>query len=174
VADAKTTPKPPRYITPAGFNKIAAEHREIWTKLRPKIVAEVEAAAALGDRSENAEYIYGKKKLRELDRRLRFLSERMDELTVIDPKPHPTGKAFFGAYVTVEDEDGEEKVYRLVGPDEFEISLGFISVDAPLGRSLLGRAEGETVSVTRPAGTTEVTIVEISYDPPKRSKGGSR
>jgi len=160
-------PRPPRYITPAGFKKIAAEHERIWTVLRPRIVAEVEAAAALGDRSENAEYIYGKKKLRELDRRLRFLSERLDELTVVEPKPHPTGKAYFGAWVAVEDEAGDERVYRLVGPDETDAPAGWISVDAPLGRALLGKAEGDVVQVQRPAGTTEVTVVEVSWTVPE-------
>jgi len=160
-------PRPPRYITPAGFKKIAAEHERIWTVLRPRIVAEVEAAAALGDRSENAEYIYGKKKLRELDRRLRFLSERLDELTVVEPKPHPTGKAYFGAWVAVEDEAGDERVYRLVGPDETDAPAGWISVDAPLGHALLGKAEGDVVQVQRPAGTTEVTVVEVSWAVPE-------
>jgi transcription elongation factor GreB len=127
------------------------------------VVAEVEAAAALGDRSENAEYIYGKKKLRELDRRLRFLSERMDELTVLDPKPHPSGRAYFGAWVRIEDEDGAERVYRLVGPDEAAAPQGFISVDAPFGRALLGKAEGDVVRVERPAGTIELTVVEVSW-----------
>src|SRR5512134_251023 len=108
----------PRYITPEGFQRIAREHRQIWTVDRPKIVSEVEAAAAMGDRSENAEYIYGKKKLRELDRRLRELGELLDTLTVTDPKPHPSGRAYFGAWVTVEHEDGRERTYRLVGPDE--------------------------------------------------------
>src|SRR5512135_2008075 len=109
-------PRPPRYITPGGFRRIAAEHERIWTVLRPRIVAEVEAAAALGDRSENAEYIYGKRKLRELDRRLRFLSQLMDSLTVVEPRPDARGRAFFGAWVTIEHEDGEERTYRLVGP----------------------------------------------------------
>src|SRR5512135_3905134 len=115
-----------RYITPEGFRRIAEEHTRIWTVSRPRVVAEVEAAAALGDRSENAEYIYGKKKLRELDRRLRELSERMDALTVIDPRPHPSGRAYFGAWVTVEQDDGEERCYRLVGPDEFDVAAGLI------------------------------------------------
>jgi transcription elongation factor GreB len=158
--------KPPRYITPEGFRKISEEHQRIWTKLRPKIVAEVEAAAALGDRSENAEYIYGKKKLRELDRRMRFLSERMDELSVIEPKPHPSGRAYFGAWVRVEHEDGEERVYRLVGPDEFDIASGMVSVDAPIGRALLGKAEGDTAVVQRPVGTSELTVLEVRYQPP--------
>ena len=104
-----STEKPPRaarYITPDGFRRLSEEHQRIWTVPRPRIVREVEAAAALGDRSENAEYVYGKRKLRELDRRLRFLSERMDSLTVLEPKPDPSGRAFFGAWVTVEQEDG--------------------------------------------------------------------
>ena len=158
--------KPPRYITPEGFRRIAAEHARIWTDERPRIVAEVEAAAALGDRSENAEYIYGKKKLRELDRRLRFLSQRLDALTVIDPKPHPAGRAFFGAWVTVEHEDGGERTYRLVGPDEFDAAQGLISVEAPLGRALLGKREGDTAVVQRPAGAAELTVVEISWTEP--------
>ncbi len=164
-----STRKPPRaarYITPEGFQRISAEHQRIWTVARPRVVAEVEAAAALGDRSENAEYVYGKKKLRELDRRLRELSVRMDTLTVVDPKPHPTGRAYFGAWVTVENEDGEERRYRLVGPDEFDVEAGLISVDAPLGHALLGKKEGDVVQVRRPAGSVEVTVVEISWKAP--------
>ncbi|MGA8891645.1 MAG: transcription elongation factor GreB [Anaeromyxobacteraceae bacterium] len=153
-----------RYITPEGFRRIAAEHARIWTVSRPRVVAEVEAAAALGDRSENAEYVYGKKKLRELDRRLRELSERMDSLTVVDPRPHPSGRAYFGAWVTLEQEDGTERRYRLVGPDEFDVEAGLISVDAPLGRALLGKREGDVVVVRRPAGAVEVTIVEVDWE----------
>lgn len=162
-------PAKPRYITAEGFKKLAEEHERIWTVLRPKIVAEVEAAAALGDRSENAEYIYGKKKLRELDRRLRFLSERMDTLTVVEPQPHASGRAYFGAWITVEQEDGVERTYRLVGPDEFDVASGWISVEAPLGRALVGKAEGQTVVVHRPAGETELTVISVSWKPPKRS-----
>ncbi|GAO01902.1 transcription elongation factor GreB [Anaeromyxobacter sp. PSR-1] len=157
----------PRYITPEGFRRLAAEHARIWTEQRPRIVAEVEAAAALGDRSENAEYIYGKKKLRELDRRLRFLSEKMDSLSVVEPRAHPDGRAFFGAWVTVEHEDGQERRYRLVGPDEFDVSAGLISVDAPLGRALLGKREGDMVVVHRPAGMVELTVVEVSWSAPE-------
>jgi transcription elongation factor GreB len=153
-----------RYITPEGFRRIAAEHERIWTVSRPRVVAEVEAAAALGDRSENAEYIYGKRKLRELDRRLRELSERMDTLTVVDPRPHPSGRAYFGAWVTLENEDGTERRYRLVGPDEFDVDAGLISVDAPLGRALLGKREGDVVLVRRPAGTVEVTVVGVEWE----------
>jgi len=156
----------PRYITPEGFRRLADEHERIWSVERPRVVAEVEAAAALGDRSENAEYIYGKRKLRELDRRLRFLSVRMDELTVVRPEPHASGRAYFGAWVTVEQEDGEERTYRLVGPDEFDAARGLISVEAPLGRALLGRRAGEVVMVQRPAGVLELTVVEIAWAAP--------
>jgi len=159
---------PPRYITRPGFEKLAAEHGHIWSELRPRVVAEVEAAAALGDRSENAEYIYGKKKLRELDRRLRLLSRKMDELTVIEPQPHPTGRAYFGAWVTVEDENDQELVYRLVGPDEADASAGAISVDAPLGRALLGKSEGQVAIVERPAGALRLTVVEVRWTTPEK------
>ncbi len=157
----------PRYITPEGYRRLAVEHDRIWSVERPRIVAEVEAAAALGDRSENAEYIYGKRKLRELDRRLRFLSERLDSLTVMEPRPDPAGRAFFGAWVTVEDDGGQERTYRLVGPDEFDVAAGLISVDAPLGRSLLGRREGDAVTVERPAGQVELTVRRVGW-----SRGG--
>ncbi|MEI7705844.1 MAG: transcription elongation factor GreB [Deltaproteobacteria bacterium] len=157
-------PPTARYITPEGFHRISEEHQRIWTVTRPRVVAEVAAAAALGDRSDNAEYTYGKKKLRELDRRLRDLSERMDSLTVIVPEPNPSGRAYFGAWVTLEQEDGEEKRYRLVGPDEFDVEAGRISVDGPLGRALLGKREGDVVQVRRPAGSFEVTVLEISWE----------
>jgi len=159
----------PRYITPEGFRRLASEHERIWSVDRPKIVAEVEAAAALGDRSENAEYIYGKKKLRELDRRLRFLSERMDALTVVDPRPHPHGRAFFGAWVTIEDDEGEARTFRLVGPDEFDVTAGLLSVDAPLGRALLGKQEGDTVLFHRPAGEAELTIMAVRWSAPEKT-----
>jgi transcription elongation factor GreB len=158
--------KPRRHITPEGFRRLAEEHERIWTVDRPRIVSEVEAAAALGDRSENAEYLYGKRRLRELDRRLRFLSERMDDLTVVDPAPHPSGRAYFGAWVVVETEGGEARTYRLVGPDEADAGRGHVSVEAPLGRALLGRREGDTVIVQRPAGPAEITVVEVRWATP--------
>jgi transcription elongation factor GreB len=160
-------PKPQRYITPEGFRRIAEEHERIWTVLRPRVVREVEAAAALGDRSENAEYIYGKRKLRELDSRLRELSQRMDSLTVLDPRPHPSGRAYFGAWVTVEDQEGEERTWRLVGPDEFDVAAGLLSVDAPLGRALLGRKGGDAVRYQRPGGAVEVSVVEVRWERPE-------
>ena len=156
----------PRYITPEGFHRLAEEHQDIWTRQRPRIVAEVEAAAALGDRSENAEYLYGKRKLRELDRRLRFLSERMDALTVVRPEPHPSGRAYFGAWVTVETEEGEAQTWRLVGADEFDVAAGLLSVDSPLGRALLGKGEGAQVTVQRPVGAVEVTVLAVAWSAP--------
>ena len=162
-------PTPRRYITPEGFRRLATEHERIWSLERPRIVAEVEAAAALGDRSENAEYIYGKRKLRELDRRLRFLSLRMDALTVVDPAPHPTGRAYFGAWVTVAHEDGAPRTYRLVGPDELDVASGRISVDAPLGRALLGKRPGDLVVVQRPAGPAELEVIAVSWTAPERA-----
>ncbi len=161
-----STARRPRYITPEGFQRLSREQQEIWTVLRPRIVAEVEAAAALGDRSENAEYKYGKQKLRELDRRLRFLALRLDELTVVTPAPHPGGRAFFGAWVTVEDEEGEERTWRLVGPDEFDVQRGLLSVDAPLGRALLGKREGDLVRFRPPGGEVELTVLEVRWSPP--------
>ncbi len=156
-----------RYITPQGFAALSGEHQEIWTVLRPRIVAEVQAAAAMGDRSENAEYIYGKRKLRELDRRLRFLSEKMDSLTVLEPAPHPSGRAYFGAWVTVEQEDGQERTWRLVGPDEFDVARRLLSIDSPLGRALLGKGAGDVVVVPRPAGPVEVTLLAVSWTAPE-------
>ena len=121
-------------------------------------------AAALGDRSENAGYIYGKKRLREIDRRLRFLSDRIDNLTVVNTAPSRTDRIFFGAWVTVEDEDGEEHVYRLVGPDEFDPKAGLISIESPVGKALLGKEEDDEVLVRRPKGDQFLTVVNIRYD----------
>lgn len=155
--------KPPRYITPEGFRRLAAEHERIWTVDRPRIVAEVEAAAALGDRSENAEYIYGKRRLREIDARLRFLAKRLDEVAIVEPTARTDGRAYFGAWVAIEDDDGGEVEYRLVGPDEADAKAGLVSVDAPLGKALLGKREGDEVRVRAPRGETVYTVVAVRY-----------
>jgi transcription elongation factor GreB len=152
-----------RYITPRGYQALVGEIDRLWRVERRKVTQEVADAAALGDRSENAEYIYGKKKLREIDRRLRFLSKRLDELEVIQPSPEQHGRVCFGAHVTIETEEGDESCYQLVGPDEYDASEGRISVDSPLARALLGKSEGDEVEVVRPRGRTSVTIVEIRY-----------
>ena len=124
---------------------------------------QVADAAALGDRSENAEYIYGKRRLREIDRRIEFLAKRLDVLTVVEEKPADRSRVAFGAWVTLEDGDGEEAVYRLVGPDEFDPKQGFISIDSPVARAVLGKRLGDEVTVARPKGAATFTITAVRY-----------
>jgi transcription elongation factor GreB len=129
------------------------------------VTAEVSFAASLGDRSENAEYIYGKRRLREIDRRLRFLDKRLERLTVVEPSEHKdASKIFFGATVTLEnEEDGAKVTYQLVGPDETDLKVGKISVDSPVGRALLGHKQGDVVTVNRPKGEVDFAVVKIKY-----------
>jgi transcription elongation factor GreB len=154
----------PRYITVEGYKRLREELERIWKVERPRVTEEVSAAAELGDRSENAEYIYGKRKLRELDRRIRYLSRLLESLTVVEPKP--SARAHFGAWVSFEDEEGAESTYRIVGADEMDVSAGTISVDSPVGKALLGKGEGDEARVLRPRGTTLVTITRIRYQRP--------
>ncbi len=142
------------------------ECEELWTVERPKVTEAVSIAAALGDRSENADYIYGKKRLREIDGRLHFLKKRMDELTVVRDLPASEDKVFFGAWVTLEDEEGNWVQYRIVGSDESDPGACAISMDSPLGRALMGRELGDEVKVVRPKGTTHYTVEKISYRAP--------
>ncbi|HEX2734825.1 MAG TPA: transcription elongation factor GreB [Polyangiaceae bacterium] len=153
------------YLTLHGARRFSDELRRLVEVDRPKVVQEVADAAAQGDRSENAEYIYGKKRLREIDRRIRFLTQRLDDCTVVDlnEAPQDSARVFFGAVVTLEDEEGEEKRYQLVGPDEVDAGLGLISYLSPLGKVLLRRAVGETLTVQRPAGETDYTVLAIDY-----------
>lgn len=153
-----------RYITPAGFRQLRDEKSRLLRTERPRVTAEVTAAAAQGDRSENAEYQYGKKKLREIDRRLRFLEKLLEKLVVVEASPEQEGRVFFGAYVTVEDEEGVKLEYRIVGADEFDPKRRWISVDAPLAKALIGRAVGDDVTFDRPKGTTELTVKKIRYE----------
>jgi transcription elongation factor GreB len=155
------------YITPSGYRRLQEELEHLWKVERPRVTNEVAVAAAQGDRSENAEYIYGKKRLREIDRRIRYLSKRLDALTVVAPSREQLGRVFFGAFVEIEDEEGELARYRIVGGDEFDSDKGWISVDSPLARALLGKSEGDEVTVARPKGKTEVTIVRIWYEDTK-------
>ena len=158
------TPRGPRYITPSGFKKLSDELDHLWKVERPRVTREVEAAAAMGDRSENAEYIYGKRRLREIDRRLRFLAKRLESLVVVQHTPAEEGKVFFGARVTVEDEDGGRCTYRLVGGDEIDLGRRWISTDSPIGKALLGKSKGDFVAVQRPKGEVELHIVAVQYD----------
>lgn len=153
-----------RPITPAGYRRFEDELQQLWHGDRPKIVQEVSDAAALGDRSENAEYIYGKKKLREIDRRIRELSLLLDKLTVIDPKTQKSDKIQFGATVEVEDEDGQARTYMLVGEDEVDGKMGRISMVSPIGKALLNKKVGDNVLVVRPAGELELTITAFRYE----------
>src|SRR5690606_4479333 len=127
------------YITARGWAAVKGELDELWTVERPRGTAEVSAAAELGDRSENAEYIYGKRRLREIDRRLRFLAKRLEVLKIVRPHPSHEGAVFFGAFVTVEDDEGVEHRYQIVGADEFDANAGKISVSSPVGSALLGK-----------------------------------
>jgi transcription elongation factor GreB len=155
------------YITPEGFERLRGEFDHLWKVERPKVTNAVSVAAALGDRSENADYIYGKKRLREIDHRIRFLSKRIDELTVVHPDPEQQkGRVYFGAWVTLEDEEGDQTRYRVVGPDESDPSEGLISMDSPVGRSLMRREVDDEVVVRRPRGETTYVILEIAYETP--------
>ncbi|MFB2765397.1 MULTISPECIES: transcription elongation factor GreB [Marinobacter] len=162
--EGSTAPRP-RYITPDGEQALREELQYLWKVKRPEVTQAVREAAALGDRSENAEYIYGKKQLREIDRRVRFLSKRLDELTVVDRLPDDQSRVFFGAWVTIEDDDGEEQTYRLVGADEFDLAKGYLSINAPLARALIGKHLDDEVSVKTPEGWKTVVITGIRYQP---------
>jgi transcription elongation factor GreB len=155
-----------KYITRSGFERLREEFRHLLYEDRPRVTREVTVAAAHGDRSENYEYKLGKKKLREIDARIHRLQKQLESYEVVDPAVRPrTDRVFFGATVTVEDEDGEAFTYQIVGGDELDESLGpgRISYEAPLGRALLGKREGDSVTVRRPAGEVELTIVKVVW-----------
>ena len=153
----------PNYLTPEGAKKLQAELNQLLNVDRAKVVHEVAEAAAQGDRSENAEYIYGKKKLREIDRRIRFLTKRLDSAEVVKQEGSHA-EVRFGATVDVEDENGKKSSYLILGPDEASPSSGSISFQSPLGRALMKRKVGDTVTVTRPAGEIEIEIKAIRYE----------
>ncbi|MCB9741191.1 MAG: transcription elongation factor GreB [Alphaproteobacteria bacterium] len=158
-------PALPSYITPAGYRRIVDEYERLLKVERPMVTAEVSYAASLGDRSENAEYIYGKKRLRAIDKRLRYLKGRLDRIEVVDPTTISGAVIRFSATVTLEDEDGGERVLRIVGEDEVDARHGFISYKSPIGRALIGREEGDEVSVQTPGGVRDYVIVEVAYVP---------
>lgn len=151
------------YITPEGAKKLRDELDFLWTVERPRVTQEVADAAALGDRSENAEYIYGKKRLREIDKRLRYLAKRIEDLVVVKPKASSDGTVRFGAWVELEDEEGEVSRYRIVGADEFDLAKKLISLDSPVAKALIGKREGDEVVVKRPKGVIEYTILSVEY-----------
>jgi transcription elongation factor GreB len=153
----------PNYITPAGAQKLEDELVHLRSVERPKTVREVTEAAAQGDRSENAEYIYGKKRLREIDRRLNYLAKRLEKAVLVDPAGQKGDKVFFGATVDLEEESGELRTYVIVGEDETDSATGRISWRSPVGRALLGKRAGDVVLVRRPAGDTELEIRAVRY-----------
>ncbi len=153
-----------RYLTRAGAERMHRELLRLLNEERPKVTAEVSAAAAQGDRSENAEYIYGKKRLREIDRRIRFLQKRLDTATIVNPAEQTDQRrVYFGATVTLEDEEGAKTTYQIVGSDEIDTQGGRISVESPIGKALLRKAVGDSVEVMRPRGEIELTLVSIKY-----------
>jgi transcription elongation factor GreB len=153
-----------QFITAAGAARLKQELDELWKVERPRVTQAVSEAAAQGDRSENAEYTYGKRRLREIDRRVRFLRKRLDGMTVVDKPPSDRNRVFFGAWITLEDEAGRESRHRIVGPDEFDMADGYISMDAPLARALMRKALDDEVRVELPAGTKTYVITAIHYE----------
>lgn len=151
------------HITPAGATALREELQYLWRKKRPKVLAALAAAAAEGDRSENAEYIYRKKQIGEIDRRVRYLSKRLDEIQIIDQLPANQETVYFSAWVEVKDASGNVHRYRIVGADEFHHDEGGISVDSPMARALLGKKSGDTVRVVRPEDTAIFKILSVRY-----------
>ena len=157
-------PAASKYLTPAGARRLREELEQLWREERPRVTLAVAAAAAQGDRSENAEYTYGKRRLREIDRRVRFLRRRLEGMVIVDQPPADRQRVFFGAWVLLETEDGARSRYRIVGPDEFDMVPGYISMDSPLGKALLRRRIDEEVSVETPGGSRLYVIVAIDYE----------
>jgi transcription elongation factor GreB len=155
-------PKSSPYITRAGYQVLADELKTLWQR-RTRVTRALAAAAAEGDRSENAEYIYRKKQLREIDRRIRYLQKRLPELKVVSEPPSDTGRVFFGAWVTLEDDHGQELVYRIVGADEFDPARGWISMDSPVARALMKKTLDDEIQVQTPSGSISYLIVAVSY-----------
>ncbi len=152
-----------KLITRAGYKKLQQEHDYLWKEKRPKITAIVNWAASLGDRSENADYQYNKRLLRQIDRRVRYLRKRMEELNVIDYSPQQEGKVFFGASVEIENEDGEKLNFKIVGPDEIYDTKNYISIDSPMARAMLKKEVDDDFQVQTPSGPKEWFINKIDY-----------
>ncbi len=153
-----------KFISPEGACRLKQELDHLWRVLRPQVTQAVQEAAAQGDRSENAEYIYGKRQLREIDRRVRFLRQRLEGMVVVDSPPADRSRVFFGAWVRLEDETGVEVEYRVVGPDEFDAAPNYISMDSPLGRALMRKGIDDEVRVEVPGGAKEYFVVAVRYD----------
>lgn len=151
------------YITKDGYARLQAELQQLWVR-RKDVTMHLSAAAAEGDRSENAEYIYRKKELREIDYRIRYLQKRLPDLTVVDRIPDDPEQVFFGAWITLEDDDGSGVTYRIVGPDELDPKLGYISIDSPMARALLKKHTNDDVNVLTPQGEINYLILNVKYE----------
>ena len=164
-ADAAAQPASgaPNYVTRAGYERLKAELLHLIDFERPEVVRVVSWAASNGDRSENGDYIYGKRRLRAIDRRVRYLTRRLDEVKVVREAPADHGKVYFGAWITLEDEDGKALRYRIVGPDEFDVAKGLISMDSPVARAVLGKRLDDEIRVHTPAGEREYVVTAIEY-----------
>ena len=164
------------YMTPGGFARLKSELDHLVGRERPELVATVAWAASNGDRSENGDYLYGKKRLREIDRRIRFLIKRLDQAEVVDPaaprEPDAAERVFFGATVTIRNQRGDERRLSIVGIDEADTTQGYVSWISPVARALLRAREGDTVSVATPAGIEELEVLEVAYLP--LATGGGR
>ena len=156
-------PKSSAYITVDGAEKLRAELHQLWKVERPKVTAAVHEAAKNGDRSENGDYIYGKRRMREIDSRVRYLSKRLESLTVVDRIPDQRNKVFFSAWITLEDDEGNEKNYRIVGPDELDPAQNWISMDSPLARAAIGKQLDDEFEFQSPQGLQQLCITKISY-----------
>ena len=158
-------PQPPgsKYITAQGKRRLTEELDQLWRVRRPEVTRALSAAAAEGDRSENAEYIYRKKELREIDSRVRYLRKRLDGIKVVDHVPDDTDKVYFGAWVELEDESGASQRYRIVGPDEFDPKRGYISMDSPMGKALIGKQLDAEFTLSLPDGERRYLITDIEY-----------
>ena len=153
-----------RYITREGYVRLEQELNYLWRVKRPQVTQAVREAAAQGDRSENAEYIYGKKQLREIDSRVRFLRQRLDGMTVVDSAPSNPEQIYFGAWVELQGDDGQRFRYRIVGPDEIDPDKGYISMDSPVAKSLMKKMIDDEITVQTPKGAAILTVTAISYD----------
>ncbi len=159
----KPRPRGSRYITAEGEQALRKELHQLWKIERPQVTAIVHEAAKNGDRSENGDYIYGKKRLREIDSRVRFLGKRLEELQVVDQIPDERDKVYFGAWISLEDDNGEEQRYRIVGPDEFDLSQNKLSMDSPMARAMLGKRLDEEIVLNSPDGIKRFYIIDIQY-----------
>jgi len=164
--------RPPRepsspYITSGGAKQLRDELRQLWKVERPQVTAVVHEAAKNGDRSENGDYIYGKRRLREIDSRVRYLTNRLEDVTIVDRIPQDTSKVYFGAWITLENDDGESVCYRIVGADELDTSKGYISVDSPLAKALIGKNLDDEIAFNLNNKAREYTIIDIHYSLPE-------